>query len=148
MNMDYKVGEVELSYRSKTSNKIKLETSEQAYRLMLNTYDEGQIEYRESFKVILLNNACKVLGYITISEGGLTEASVDIRLIMQAVLLSNATAMILVHNHPSGNLTPSRQDKKLTKHVVDCARMMNIRVIDHIIISSESYYSFTENELI
>lgn len=146
--MDYKVGEVELSYRSKTSNKIKLETSEQAYRLMLNTYDEGQIEYRESFKVILLNNACKVLGYITISEGGLTEASVDIRLIMQAVLLSNATAMILVHNHPSGNLTPSRQDKKLTKHVVDCARMMNIRVIDHIIISSESYYSFTENELI
>lgn len=148
MNMDYKVGEVELSYRSKTSNKIKLETSEQAYRLMLNTYDEGQIEYRESFKVILLNNACKVLGYITISEGGLTEASVDIRLIMQAVLLSNATAMILVHNHPSGNLTPSRQDKELTKHIVDCSKMMNMRVIDHIIISSESYYSFTENGLI
>lgn len=115
---------------------------------MLNAYDEGQIEYRESFKVILLNNACKVLGYITISEGGLTEASVDIRLIMQAVLLSNATAMILVHNHPSGNLTPSRQDKELTKHVMDCARMMNIKVIDHIIISSESYYSFTENGLI
>ena len=146
--MDYKVGEVELSYRSKTSNKIKLETAEQAYKLMLNAYEDGLIEYRESFKVILLNASCKVLGYTTISEGGLTETPVDVRLIMQATLLSNATAIILAHNHPSGNLTPSRQDKELTKHIADCARMMNIRVIDHIIISSESYYSFTENGLI
>lgn len=146
--MDYKVGEVAMTYKSSTPKQYKVTTADDAYRLMLNSYDEGQLEYRESFKVVLLNNNCDVLGYATISEGGLTETTVDVRMILQVALLTNATAMILVHNHPSGNLTPSRQDRELTKHVVDAARLMNIRVIDHIIISTSNYNSFVENGLI
>ena len=148
MNIDYKVGEVAMTYKSSTPKQYKVTTADAAYRLMLNSYDEGQLEYRESFKVVLLNNNCDVLGYATISEGGLTETTVDVRMILQVALLTNATAMILVHNHPSGNLTPSRQDRELTKHVVDAARLMNIRVIDHIIISTSNYNSFAENGLI
>ena len=139
MNIDYKVGEVAMTYKSSTPKQYKVTTADDAYRLMLNSYDEGQLEYRESFKVVLLNNNCDVLGYATISEGGLTETTVDVRMILQVALLTNATAMILVHNHPSGNLTPSRQDRELTKHVVDASRLMNIRVIDHIIISTSNY---------
>lgn len=145
MDIDYKVGEVECTYKRKTTDKIKVQSADEAFELMLKAYDEGQIEYRESFKVVLLNNNCDVLGYATISQGGITEASVDVRMIMQVALLTNATSMILVHNHPSGNLTPSLQDKELTKRIVDASRLMNIRVIDHVIISTSGYHSFVEN---
>ncbi len=143
-----KVAEVELTYKSTTKNKCKVACARDAYNVLLPTYREGTINYKEYFKVLLLNNANKVLGYTLISEGGLTNTMVDVRIILQAALLANATAIILAHNHPSGNLTPSHEDKKVTQEIANAAKIMQIRVVDHIIMSDESYHSFAESGLI
>jgi len=82
------------------------------------------------------------LGCSTISEGGITNTLADVRMILQGALLTNATAMILAHNHPSGSTRPSRQDDALTRKIVDAANLMDIRVSDHIILTSEYFYSY------
>ena len=117
MDIDYTVGEVELSYKPKFKNIYKVVSSEDAYKYLLPTYREGTICYKEYFKVLFLNQANQVLGYTLISEGGITETSVDVRIILQAALLTNSVALVLAHNHPSGSLKPSRQDMDITKQV-------------------------------
>ena len=92
MDIDYQVGEVELSYKSTVRKKRKIATSFDAYGMLLPTFREDTIGYKEYFKVVLLNQAQEVLGYTQISEGGITETSADVRIILQAALLTNATA--------------------------------------------------------
>ncbi len=144
MNIDYKVGEVELIYKSTSKSRNKIYGSEDAYKYLLPTYKKGTICYKEYFKVLFLNQANQVLGYTLISEGGITETSVDVRVILQAALLTNSVAIILAHNHPSGNLKPSRQDMEITKQVKDAARLMRITVTDHLILTDAGYYSFSD----
>lgn len=144
MDMDYKVGEVELSYAPKIKDFRKVLSSEDAYKYLLSTYKEGTICYKEYFKILLLNQANQVLGYILISEGGLTSTDVDVRVILQAALLTNSVAIILAHNHPSGNKTPSREDIKMTNQIKEAAQIMRIRVLDHLIITDTGYYSFSD----
>ena len=71
--------------------------------------------------------------------------SVDVKLIIQAALLANASAIIIAHNHPSGNLRPSIEDNRLTKRVAEAAKLFDIAVLDHLIVTSESFYSFSDN---
>jgi len=144
MNIDYKVGEVKLSYKPKFKNQQKVTCSEDVYKYMLSTYKKGTICYKEYFKVLFLNQANQILGYTLISEGGITETCADVRLIMQAALLTNSVALILAHNHPSGSMKPSRQDMEITKQVKDAARFMRITVTDHLILTDEGYYSFAD----
>ncbi|EKN20885.1 MULTISPECIES: JAB domain-containing protein [Bacteroidales] len=144
MDIDYTVGEVELSYKPKFKKLHKVASSEDAYRYLLPTYREGTICYKEYFKVLFLNQANQVLGYTLISEGGITETSVDVRIILQAALLTNSVALVLAHNHPSGSMKPSRQDMEITKQVKEAARLMRITVIDHLILTDEGYYSFSD----
>lgn len=144
MNINYKVGEVELSYKSTSKERSKIHSSEDAYKVLLPTYKEGTICYKEYFKVLFLNQVNQVLGYTLISEGGLTTTDVDVRVILQAALLTNSVAIILAHNHPSGNLKPSRQDMEITKQVKDAAQLMRITVIDHLILTDTGYYSFSD----
>ena len=141
---DYTVGEVELSYKPKFKNIYKVISSEDAYKYLLPTYREGTICYKEYFKVLFLNQANQVLGYTLISEGGITETSVDVRVILQAALLTNSVALVLAHNHPSGNLKPSRQDMEITKQVKNAAQLMRITVLDHLILTDAGYYSFSD----
>ena len=144
MDIDYTVGEVELSYKPKFKNIYKVISSEDAYKYLLPTYREGTICYKEYFKVLFLNQANQVLGYTLISEGGITETSVDVRVILQAALLTNSVALVLAHNHPSGNLKPSKEDLRLTKQVKDAAQLMRITVLDHLILTDAGYYSFAD----
>ena len=144
MNIDYKVGEVKLSYKPKFKNQQKVTCSEDAYKYMLSTYKKETICYKEYFKVLFLNQAKQVLGYTLISEGGITETCADVRVILQAALLTNSVAIILAHNHPSGNTKPSRQDMEITKQVKDAARLMRITVLDHLILTDAGYYSFAD----
>lgn len=148
MNIDYKVGEVKLSYKPKFKNQQKVTCSEDAYRYMLSTYKKGTICYKEYFKVLFLNQANQILGYTLISEGGITETCADVRLIMQAALLTNSVALILAHNHPSGNLKPSRQDMEITKQVREASNFMRIKILDHIILSDTEYYSFADEGML
>lgn len=144
MKADYTVGEVELTYKSTSKARSKIYSSENAYKVLLPTYKEGTICYKEYFKVLFLNQASQILGYTLISEGGITDTTVDVRVILQAALLTNSVAIILVHNHPSGSMKPSRQDMEITKQVKDAARFMRITVTDHLILTDEGYYSFAD----
>lgn len=144
MNLDYKVGEVELAYKPTIRSRSKVLSSAEAYQILLPTYKEGTIDYKEYFKVLFLNQASQVLGYTLISEGGITETTVDVRLILQAALLTNSVYLILAHNHPSGNLKPSKLDIELTKQIKEAAKLMRINVLDHIILTSDKYYSFAD----
>lgn len=148
MNIDYKVGEVKLSYKPKNISKYNVTCSEDAYKYLLSTYKKGTICYKEYFKVLFLNQANQVLGYTLISGGGLTETTADVRLIFQAALLTNSVALILAHNHPSGNLKPSPEDIRLTKQVRDAAQLMRIKILDHIILSDTEYYSFADEGML
>ena len=144
MNLDYKVGEVELTYKPTTRNRSKVYSAADAFQILLPTFKEGTIDYKEYFKGLFLNQANQVLGYTQISEGGITETSVDVRMILQAALLTNSVSLILAHNHPSGNLKPSTLDIELTRCIKEAAKLMRINVLDHIIMTSESYYSFSD----
>lgn len=148
MNIDYKVGEVELSYKSISKDLYKITDSEDAYKLLRPTYKEGTIRYKEYFKVLLLNRANQALGYTLISEGGLSSTDVDVRIVLQAALLTNAVSLILAHNHPSGNTRPSTEDIRLTKHIKDAAQLMRINVLDHLILTDTDYYSFLDEGLL
>lgn len=147
MESQYKVCEVKLTYKSKikASEREKILSAENAYKILLSVFDSETIQYKEFFKVILMNRANKVLGVWHISEGGLNETSADIRIIMQAAILGNASAIILAHNHPSGNIQPSMQDDQVTKRVKEIAKLIGINLLDHLIITDETYYSYSEN---
>ncbi len=101
----------------------------------------------EEFWVLYLNNALKVIYKSQISKGGITGTVADVRLIFKIALENNATAMILIHNHPSGKLEPSDADKKLTKEMKTAGNNLKIPVLDHIIISETGYYSMKDEDI-
>ena len=133
------------SYKQKASELIKVTDSRESYNVLKGCFDADTIDYRESIKCLLLNRSNKVLGVASICEGGISDAPVDIRIILQAALLSNASGIILSHNHPSGNLSPSLDDDKITKKIKEACQVVNISFLDHIIITSESYYSYADD---
>lgn len=141
------VSEVEISYKNRVpySQRQKVTTSHSAYEILTQLFPADSIDYRETFIVLYLNRASQVLGYSIISEGGTASVSVDVKLIIQAALLANASAIIIAHNHPSGNLRPSIEDNRLTKRVAEAAKLFDIAVLDHLIVTSESFYSFSDN---
>ena len=98
----------------------------------------------EECYALLMNQSCKVLGHLLVGRGGLTETSVDIRIIMREALLCRATVIALCHNHPSGNLRPSVEDDRLTSRLQGACQMMGIRLLDHIIVSERGFYSYCE----
>ncbi len=100
----------------------------------------------EVFVVIFLNNALKVKSHKIISTGGIMGTIADPRLILKEALDQGATGIILSHNHPSGNLQPSTADIQLTQKIKTAASYFDIKVVDHIIVSDEGYYSFADNE--
>lgn len=141
---NFSVGEVELSYKRKSNKTEKVVTSDDAYKVLRNTYSDGQIEFKEFFKVLLLDNAHNVLGWSLVGEGGLTECPTDVRVIFQTALLSNATRIIVCHNHPSGSLKPSKQDDNLTSELKQAGKILRIPIVDHIILSEDRFYSYAD----
>lgn len=103
---------------------------------------------REVFAVIFLNRGNKVNHFEIISEGGITGTVADPRIILKMALQHNAVSMILAHNHPSGNLKPSKTDLDLTKKLIGAARYFDIKILDHIIVGETGYFSFADRGLI
>ena len=98
----------------------------------------------EEFWVLLLNQAAKVIDKVRISRGGIDQTTADVRTILREALLQRAVQIALVHNHPSGNPSPSRADRNLTDLVKKAAQTMNIQLIDHLIVTDGKYYSFCD----
>lgn len=102
----------------------------------------------EEFWVMYLNQGNRIIKNEQISRGGITQTAVDIRIIFKRGIELMATAMILAHNHPSGNLTPSEADIQLTKKIKEASRYLDIQILDHLIVTQKSYYSFADEGLI
>ena len=145
-----KVAEVELVYRSKikASERPIVRTSREANYLFSHMWNRDKMDLLEEFKVILLNRAARVLGVYEVSSGGICGTLVDIRLVLAVALKSLATSLILAHNHPSGNLKPSLADEQLTNKLKTAAYYHDIKVADHLIITSEAYFSFADEGLL
>ena len=101
----------------------------------------------EEFWIILTGRSGKVLGKELVSKGGLSNTLIDLKIIFGAALQYKANGIVLVHNHPSGNLKPSHEDMVLTKRIADAGRILDIMVTDHLIITDNGYYSFADNGL-
>ena len=98
----------------------------------------------EEFHILLMNQNYRLIKSVKISQGGITETSVDIRVIMREAVLNNATILAACHNHPSGRLTPSRQDDELTQCIQKACQLMRIHFLDHVIVTDGAYYSYHE----
>ena len=142
-----KINEVQIVYKRKNSLKPKFKDSNQVYKI-LYPFFENVIDHHESFKILLCDNNNRVLGIHQVSEGGLTGTVVDIRIIAQSIILSNAKSVILAHNHPSGNLEPSKQDKNVTNKIKNMCELLEVKLLDHIILTSENYFSFADEGII
>jgi DNA repair protein RadC len=94
--------------------------------------------------VLLLNNMNRVIDHTLIGSGGFTATAVDIRLVIREALLKRATTIALCHNHPSGNIKPSREDDRLTENLSQACKVMNIRMLDHIVLTDGAYYSYSD----
>lgn len=140
------VSEIELIYRSKikASDRPKIGSSADAYHILLQAWDPDKIEFVEQFNVLLLSRNNRVLGIYTISTGCTSGTVVDIRLIFAAALKANASGIIMAHNHPSGALKASQADKDITRKAREAGKFMDIPVLDHIIVTTEGYYSFAD----
>ncbi len=136
--------EISVTYNTGNLEKIRINSHKEAYNLIIENWNMGTIEFQEECKVIMMNKGNFVLGIYNVSKGGIDSSVVDIRIILAVALKCNATQLILVHNHPSGNLNPSSSDQTITKNLKNACELLNISLLDHLIITRKGYYSFNE----
>ena len=138
------VAAMELGRRRRTEEaleKKKITSSASVFELMQPIIGEL---YHEEFWIIYLNNSNKVIEQLQLSKGGITGTLVDVRLTLRKALEVGATSIILAHNHPSGTLKPSEADKQLTQKLKTAAQSLDIKVLDHLIVTEKSYFSFAD----
>ena len=124
--------------------KSKITSSESVFELMQPII--GELEHEE-FWIIYLNNSNKVIQKHQLSKGGITGTLVDVRLVLKNALELGATGLILAHNHPSGTLKPSEADKQITQKLKQAALSLDIKVLDHLIITEKAYFSFADESI-
>ena len=124
---------------------VSIKNSQQVYELLQSAMADLP---HEEFWVVYLNNGNKVLHYGQLSKGGINGTIVDIRLGIKKALAIGAVSLILAHNHPSGTLAPSEADKNITRKFTKAANSLDIKVLDHLIITRDTYFSFADNSLL
>lgn len=149
-NVNYQVAEIQLSYRQKVkpSEMPKIASSRDAYDILLQGWDQDKISLQEQFKVLFLNRAHKVLGQLELSTGGVSGTVADPKIIFVAALRAMASGIIISHNHPSGNLTASQSDIDLTKKLKEAGKFLELQLLDHIIVTTEGYFSFADEGML
>jgi DNA repair protein RadC len=146
------VSEIEIVYRKKTCCKLSerplVQSSEDVYKIFHYYWNHDLIDLLEEFKVLFLNRANRVLQIFTVSKGGVVGTVADPRVILGAALKVGACAICMAHNHPSGSIKPSNSDEALTKKIKEAAQTHDIKLLEHIILTSEGYFSFADDGLI
>jgi len=139
------IAEVQLTYSTnvRPSERAKITCSKDADSIFRQVFPG--LEHREYFYAMLLNRGNQVLGYYEVSKGGISGTVVDVKLILQAALKANASAIILAHNHPSGTLQASDADRKITQKIKTACTYLDIAVLDHLILTHFSYYSMADD---
>lgn len=143
-----RVSEIKISYTNKSKDIVKISSSRDAFDVALSHWDNDLIELQEEVKILLLNKGNRVLGIKELFKGGISSCVIDVRLVMALVLKTNATAIILFHNHPSGNLTPSAADRNITQKIKECCKLFDVEVLDHLIVTKNDYFSFADDGII
>jgi DNA repair protein RadC len=143
----YTIREVKLSYIKEHQlspiNKLAIKSSKTSAESFRSIW-EDDLDMIERFYVLYLDNANKVQSVSMISMGGITGTVVDLRMVFATALKCLATSMIIAHNHPSGTLIPSQADLNLTKKIAEAGKLLDIALLDHIILTEGSYYSFRD----
>ena len=139
-----KISEFSLKYTKTDIQKTKVTTSESASNVIRKFYFDD-INIYESFFILLLNRANNTTGFAKISQGGTAGTVVDIKIIAKYAVESLSSAVIICHNHPSGNKQPSDADLNITRKIKDALLLLDIKLIDHIIITENDFYSFADN---
>lgn len=135
-----------------TANKSEFEqkkiiSSSEAYNYAKQFYFDDLLIYESSF-IMLINRASKVIGYAKISQGGVAGTFVDVKIVAKYAVESLCDSVLFIHNHPSGNVKPSIEDRQITDKLKKALSLFDIKLIDSIIISDESYYSFCEDGIL
>lgn len=146
-----KVAEIKISYCSQVniSEAPKIKSSADAYLVAMSNWNLEEMQLREYFKVMMLNRSNKVMGIFEVSKGGVSGTVVDAKLIFAAALNCVASSIILLHNHPSGNLKPSRPDLEITQKLKQAGEFMEITVLDHLILAPGGcFYSFADEGIL
>lgn len=127
--------------------RVKITSSNDAAKYARNFFQED-IEIYESFFMILLNRVNNTDAYVKISQGGIAGTVVDLKLIAKYAIDCLASGVIVCHNHPSGTLLPSEQDKLITERIKKALNLLDIRLLDHIILTKDGYFSFVDECLL
>ena len=141
---EYKIPQVRLTYVGEPSMKETVTCSGDSAEIFRQSFEDGEIEYTEHFKVMYLNRASKLLGIHEVSCGGTAACIVDVKVIFSGALLANAASIIVCHNHPSGNVRPSIYDDNLTRKLVAAGKILDIEVRDALIITKDNYFSYCD----
>ena len=128
--------------RPKVAEMPRLQKAEDTYQYLRDRIDKGRINHKEYFWIIVLTQSNHVLGLRQLSSGTTNATLISFKEIAQIAILANACGCILAHNHPSGNLKPSRNDVRITKKAKEALALFEIKLLDHLILTEESYYSF------
>lgn len=139
---------ISVSFDRRKSELHSIKSAKDAFSVFQMIFNADTIDWNEEFILLCLNNANKVLGYYKISSGGMLATVVDLRMLFMTALNALSTQIIIAHNHPSGNLNPSTADKQLTQKIKQAGDFLDIKLLDHIIISDGEHYSFLENGLL
>lgn len=146
--MEKVVKEYKLTYKPTKREAKTIKDATGAVEEFRNIFDPDTLNLFESFFVVYLNRANRIKGYMKISDGGMADTMADPKLIFMGALDSLATSIIIGHNHPSGNPTPSQEDRKLTQRIKMAGQLLGVSLLDHVILSDERYYSFAENGIL
>jgi len=138
------VSEIKVSYSNKNPDKVKIVNSNSAYEIFIKYWNMNIVEFQEEVKILLLNRANIVLGIHELSKGGTSGSLIDIKIILSIALKCNASGVIIAHNHPSGNLKPSVSDDSITRRLKEACSTLDLSLYDHLIISKDSYYSYSD----
>lgn len=148
MKANTKVAELLVSYSAHIVSQQKISNSRETYSLVINYWNLDTIEMFEEVKILLLNKSNKVLGVYDLSKGGMSSSIIDVKIVLSIALKTLASGIIIAHNHPSGNLSPSKADINITEKLKSACNLMDITVLDHLIISKDNYYSFADDGLL
>ena len=146
------LAELKVSYRrgrakdtSQTAMPFFVATPVCCHQYLRKVWDADTIELREDFVVLCLNGAHEILGWVRLCSGGFDHTQVDIRLLLGVALQTASSSIIVAHNHPSGSVKPSPEDEHVTRRIDAACKAVGLRLLDHVILSRDGYYSFVDN---
>jgi DNA repair protein RadC len=154
MNISFKMSIPEITIKVtfdkkfKKSELYKITSSKSAYDIFIKIFNADTFDWCEEFLILCLNNSNAVTGFYKLSSGGITGTVVDIRMIYTLALNSCSTSIIIAHNHPSGKLAPSTADLSITKKIKAAGEFLDIKLLDHLILTDESYLSFSDEGIL